>query len=222
MSKPQFASANLTVGQINAIVKNLGGHERALRFLAGELVVKEKNDGPWHQNHDVIYTQIITDGTSGEGWYERLRAGGIEISRDGEAYQMLTHSTFISSRRMVVKVAILKGSLFEDGERKLGAIRAEAQKRNLFISRAELACYLREKFSSQTLKVMGLHSICVVHDPVELYPVKRPYVLSVECAGANGNINRLGSDTAEESREWSHDVGFAFVVSQEPAGFTDF
>ena len=37
-----FASANLTVGQLNAIVKKLGGHDGALRFLRDELVVSEQ------------------------------------------------------------------------------------------------------------------------------------------------------------------------------------
>jgi len=35
----EFACQDLTVGQLNAIVKNLGGKEGALRFLRGELVV---------------------------------------------------------------------------------------------------------------------------------------------------------------------------------------
>ena len=35
-----FASANLTAGQLNAVVKMLGGEEGTLRFLRGETVVK--------------------------------------------------------------------------------------------------------------------------------------------------------------------------------------
>lgn len=35
----EFASAGLTAGQLNAIVKKLGGHEAALAFLRGELIV---------------------------------------------------------------------------------------------------------------------------------------------------------------------------------------
>src|SRR3989338_7648426 len=38
--KMDFASQNLTVGQVNAIVKNLGGEEGALKFLRGELTVQ--------------------------------------------------------------------------------------------------------------------------------------------------------------------------------------
>ena len=39
--KSEFASANLTAGQLNAIVKKLGGYEEALRFLRGETSVPE-------------------------------------------------------------------------------------------------------------------------------------------------------------------------------------
>lgn len=39
-TKMDFAFANLTAGQLNAIVKNIGGKEGALKFLRGELVVQ--------------------------------------------------------------------------------------------------------------------------------------------------------------------------------------
>jgi hypothetical protein len=39
-TKMDFASQNLTAGQLNAIVKNLGGEDGALKFLRGELVVQ--------------------------------------------------------------------------------------------------------------------------------------------------------------------------------------
>lgn len=45
-----FASKDLTAGQLNAIVKKLGGHDAALRFLRGELTVSEAaplTDGIW-------------------------------------------------------------------------------------------------------------------------------------------------------------------------------
>jgi hypothetical protein len=39
-----FASADLTMGQMNAIVKKLGGYEASIRFLQGELIVSEKSN----------------------------------------------------------------------------------------------------------------------------------------------------------------------------------
>lgn len=40
MSMNTFASADLTMGQLNAIVKKLGGHEEALAFLRDEVELK--------------------------------------------------------------------------------------------------------------------------------------------------------------------------------------
>ncbi len=36
----QFAAKNLTVGQLNAVVKKMGGAENVMQFLRGELVIK--------------------------------------------------------------------------------------------------------------------------------------------------------------------------------------
>ena len=47
MKNTDFASANLTVSELNAIVKKLGGEEDALRFLRDELVVGPPNFPVW-------------------------------------------------------------------------------------------------------------------------------------------------------------------------------
>ena len=40
----EFASASFTAGQLNAIVKKLGGKEGAMAFLRGETAVATKNN----------------------------------------------------------------------------------------------------------------------------------------------------------------------------------
>ena len=44
MKKKDFSSQNLTVGQINAIIKKLGGEEKALDFLRGEFLIQAVAD----------------------------------------------------------------------------------------------------------------------------------------------------------------------------------
>jgi len=72
----EFAAANLTVGQINAIVKKLGGEEGALRFLRDELVVK-----PADRNWSVWKT--IKLGTpnfhSADHFRQALKASGMKL-----------------------------------------------------------------------------------------------------------------------------------------------
>lgn len=41
MKKKLFASQDLTAGELNAIVKKIGGEERARMLLRGELIVTE-------------------------------------------------------------------------------------------------------------------------------------------------------------------------------------
>lgn len=63
----EFASKDLTVGQLNAIVKKLGGHEEALRFLRGELEIR-----PFEHVINLDATPFVP-----EGWkVEKRQKGG--------------------------------------------------------------------------------------------------------------------------------------------------
>ncbi len=67
----RFAAADLTVGQINAVIKALGGYDAALQLLRGELSVykkpalSKKSTRNWRQESGVIYLSVISDGTNG-------------------------------------------------------------------------------------------------------------------------------------------------------------
>jgi hypothetical protein len=85
IGKNEFASANLTAGQLNAIVKKLGGEEGALRFLRGEAVVNavrfrlapifcnDKTKDGW---------ELISDDKTSEGDFEPELMGFL---REGES-----------------------------------------------------------------------------------------------------------------------------------------
>ena len=70
----EFTSAGLTAGQLNAIVKKLGGHDSALRFLRGELTVSELIRN-WRERDSVIYFSVTSSGTIGEEWIKCFRQG---------------------------------------------------------------------------------------------------------------------------------------------------
>lgn len=82
----EFASAGLTAGQLNAIVKKLGGHDMALRFLRDELSVSEPTRS-WREEDGVIYFSVTSDGTTGEDWITRLESKGFRV--DDYAKQVL-------------------------------------------------------------------------------------------------------------------------------------
>ncbi len=198
----EFASASLTAGQLNAIVKKLGGHDRALRFLRDELSVS----GPtrsWREEDGVIYFSVTSDDTTGEDWIARLYANGFHVGN--YAKQMLRSPDFKPTSGVATEVAVLKGMLFEDNYRITKKICTEADKRNLSKSNAELACLIREKFTDKEIEAMGLIWIVAMHEPINLG------LLNVDRRDDGRWLvaSRVGPDD-----RWFRDCGFAFVMSQ--------
>ena len=203
----EFASAGLTVGQLNAIVKKLGGHDMALRFLRDELSVSEPTRS-WREEDGVIYFSVTSDGTTGEGWITRLESNGFRVG--DYAKQVLRSPDFKPTNGVTTEIAILKGMLFEDNDRITKKIRIEADKRKLSKPNAELACLIREKFADKEIEAMGLWYIVAMHEPIN-DSVGVPVLLGV---GRSGGGRWLDAYYVRPARRWSRDGGFAFAVSQ--------
>ena len=203
-----FASSDLTAGQLNAIVKKLGGHEAALQFLRGELTVSAPVRH-WREEDDVIYfTLPATDGTTGSEWPGRLAKKGHRVF--GYAKSVLESPDFVSTSCITSEIAVLKGSLFSDENRVTKKIRVEAERRKLEKPNAEVACLIRENFSDEELEAMGLWWIVAMHDPIK---------------DSDGGPDLLGASRDDGGRwlfayygepdgRWSRDDGFAFAVPQ--------
>ena len=79
--KSEFASANLTAGQLNAIVKKLGGYDGALRFLRDEISLRDEasviiSKRKWREQDGIIYLSVTSNGMTGEDWIEHFRKNG--------------------------------------------------------------------------------------------------------------------------------------------------
>ena len=203
----EFASAGLTAGQLNAIVKKLGGHDMALRFLRDELSVSEPIRS-WREEDGVIYFSVTSDGTTGEDWIKRLEGNGFRVG--DYAKQVLRSPDFKPTSGVTTEVAVLKSVLFEDNDRITKKIRAEAYKRKLGKPNAELACLIREKFTDKEIEAMGLGYIVAMHEPINDFDGD-PNLL---CALRRGGGRWLGTYSDGPGGRWNRDVGFAFAVSQ--------
>ena len=203
----EFASADLTAGQLNAIVKKLGGHDGAIKFLQGKLSVSEPTRN-WREQDGVIYLSVTSDGTTGPQWIERLEGKGFRLS--DYAKSVLRSPDFKPTSGVTTEIAILKGMLFEDSNRITKKIRAEADKRKLTTPNAEVACLIRENFSDEDIEAMGLIWIVAMHEPIKDSD-GGPSLLS---ADRDDGGRWLDADDGEPGRRWNRDRGFAFVVSQ--------
>ncbi|MFA6295676.1 MAG: hypothetical protein WC666_04685, partial [Candidatus Paceibacterota bacterium] len=107
--------------------------------------------------------------------------------------------------------------LFEENNIITKKIRAEADKRKLLKPNAEVACLIRENFSDEDIKAMGLWWIVVMHEPIK---------------DSCGDLRLLGADRNGDGRYlgvcharpagcgWLREGGFAFIVSSVSAKVT--
>ena len=206
MSK-EFASAGLTVGQLNAIVKKLGGHDMALRFLRGELSVSEPTRS-WREEDGVTYFSVTSDDTTGEGWIKRLEDKGFRVG--DYAKSVLRSSDFRPTSGVTTEVVVLKGMLFEDNDRITKKIRAYAGERKLIAPNAEIACLIREKFTDAEIEAMGLWYIVTMHEPIN-DSGGGPSLLHASRYGVGRWLSACGGRPDDG---WDRDSGFAFAVLQ--------
>ena len=202
-----FASQDLTAGQLNAIVKKIGGYDEALMFLRGELVVS-KPKPLWREQDDVIYFSVTSDGTTGPEWITRLKKKGLRVS--DYAKSIILNPAFKSTNGVTYNIAVLKGVLFSDNNRITNKIRKEAECRKLTKPNAEVACLVREMFSDKEIEAMDLTWIVVMHEPIKDSNGDPALLSALRLDGGSW----LGTCCARPGSRWSHGSGFAFVVSQ--------
>ncbi len=205
-----FAMKNLTAGQLNAIVKNLGGKDGALRFLRGELIVSEVAR-KWREEDGVIYFSVTSDGTTGPKWTTRLVEKGFCLS-DG-AKQILQSPNFKQTKGVTTEIAVLKGSLWNESNRNTKNIRAKAQKRKLLPPNAEVACLIREKFTNKELEAMGLVWVAIMHEPIKESDDDSG-LLGVD---RSDDSSALGASWGKPLGTWYACDGFAFALPQVSA-----
>lgn len=203
----KFASADLTAGQLNAIVKKLGGKDGALKFLRGETSVSEPEKS-WRENDGVIYFTVTSDGATGAEWIARLEKKGFRVG--DYAKQVLLSKDFKPTTGVTTEVAVLKGMLFEDNQRITKNIRKNAEDRKLETPNAEIACLIREKFTDEEIEAMGLIWIVAMHEPIKDSDGD-PSLLHAR----RDDVGRwLHACYDEPDRGWDREIGFAFAVSQ--------
>ena len=210
----EFASAELTVGQLNALVKNLmiqmdiaDPIEAVRRVNSGEWVAKA-TEQKWREENGVIFFSVTSDGATGPEWIERLEKQGFQVG--SYAKSVLRSSDFVPTNGVTSEVAVLKGILFEDDDRITKNIRAEAGKRKLEKPNAEVACLIREKFTDEEIKAMGLWWIVAMHEPIKDSDGD-PNLLG---ASRNGDGRWLYANFDKPGLRWNRGRGFAFAVPQ--------
>jgi len=205
-----FASADLTAGQLNAIVKKLGGHDGAMRFLRDELVVSEQVKR-WREVDGVIYITVTLDKpTAGDKWISRTETNG---NRAGDYVKSVLRSKkFKPSVAGTYEIVILKGSLFEDDDRITQNIRTKADEMKLVKPNADISCLIREQFTDKEIEAMGLWWIVTMHEPIEDSGGSPDLLAAFRDDGGRW----LFACSVYPDGRWDREGGFAFLAPQVP------
>ncbi|TSC84602.1 MAG: hypothetical protein G01um101417_133 [Parcubacteria group bacterium Gr01-1014_17] len=209
-----FASAELTAGQLNALVKNLmrqtqvDNPNEAVRLVnSGEWIVT-KQTSSWREQDGVIHFSVTSDGTTGEAWITKLESKGFSVG--DYAKQVLRSPDFKPTSSVTTEVAVLKGTLFKNEDRITKNIRAEADTRKLSKPNAEMACLIREKFTDKEIEAMGLWYIVAMHEPINDSDGYPNLLRTVRV----GDGQWLGAYFDGPGGRWDSGGGFAFAVPQ--------
>lgn len=201
----EFASADLTMGQLNALVKKIGGRDNVLRVLRDELTISEVVRS-YREEDGIIRFTVTSDGTSGVDWIKRLEDGGYNVG--DYTKQVLLSPEFKPTNGVTTEIAVMKGVLFSNDERYTANIRAEASKRKYITPNPEVACLIRIMFTDKEIEQMGLWGIVAMHEPVK-DSVCDPRLLY---ARRDGKGRWLDAYSDSPDHGWFGGRGFAFVV----------
>lgn len=162
----------------------------------------------WYEENGVIYFEVTSDDTTGPQWIERLEKKGFQLTK--WAKEVLLSPDFKPTNGVIYRIAVLKGTMFAEGDRTTRKIRAEADKRKFTKPEAELGCLIRDLFTDEEIEAMGLVWIVAFHEPIKVSDG------GLRLLGANryGGGPWLHACCDEPDRRWGRYDGFAFVVSQ--------
>lgn len=160
----------------------------------------------WREQNGVITFSVTSNGRTGEEWIIYFDANGIKLTR--WAKDALRSSAFQPTNGITMNIAILKGELFTDENRVTSFIQAEADKRKLTKPNAEVACLIRDMFTNQEIKEMGLKWIVAMHEPIEDSD-RNPNFLGT---GRLGDGPWLSTDFVKPGHGWSRVNGFVFAA----------
>ena len=175
-----------------------------------QIIYPEKK---WREENGVIYFKVVSDGTTGEQWIERLEKQGFQV--DTQAKEHLLSKDFKVTTGIKYEIGILRGGLFSNAQLITKNIRLEAANRNWIEPNTESACLIREFFTHKDLGTMRLFRIVIMHEPFKNSDGNlRLLGINVASDGNNPGVCYLALHYGDNNNSWDNQYGFTFVVSQ--------
>ena len=138
---------------------------------------EKDNDG-----NSIIRFTVTSDGKTGPEWIKFFKDNkyqlgfGFFISIE----KILNSENFVASRNFTYDVVVLKGNIVKDNRRHIERMFREGKKKGYQRPPIEIACLIREKFTNEEIKKMGLWTIVIMHEPVKDDHQESPHNIVVD------------------------------------------
>lgn len=212
-SVQRFGIADFTVGQLNAIVKKLGGPDEAKRLLQDDVTVTIADKVFTHWNGGIFTCDVTSRGYSGEGWSHKL----LETDAiDPSTVEVLRSPKFKPNGGRVYRLMLFPVTYFKPEHVSTLKIRKEATLRGFKVPPPEVACLLRERCTLEALNRFGVDRIVVMHTPIDTRS-QGPSCLVVRTKMfADGEKVALTAHPADTDYSLERKTAFAFLDATEP------
>lgn len=180
-------------------------NQKALKKNLAEVLLPPKK---WIEKDGVVYFSVTSDGTTSKEWITRLGKKGCHLS--DYAKQLLLSEDFKPTKGITTEVAVLKAVLFKDSNRITKNIRKNAEDSKFETPNIEITCLIREKFTNEEIKAMGLDCIVTMHEPIKDSD-GRLILLGIDRDGYRKWISAYSGNPEAGWRRKKY--GFAFTVS---------
>ncbi len=207
MASQDFASANIMGGQVNSLIKILGGREVVMGILSGNLkVTLEQAIGKWKGIDGEFTLKVESDYVKGPEWIPRLESKNRRVPT--EAKVLLMSSAF-SPTRIEYDILIVRVNKGED--RVAGLIVDKARESGAQLPTLETACLVRELLTDDDILNMGFSELVFLHTPVRgENGMNDVFVIDL---GRTGNVLTTRQVTPDSC--WTTpSVGFVFITKK--------
>ena len=166
-----------------------------------------------YEGNSIIRFTVTSDGKTGPEWVKYLKDNGYELSEHKyhlKAKEIINSNDFVRSNNITYDVVVLKGNTVRDSSRCFERILREGKKRKYEQPPIEVACLIREKFTDEEIKKMGLWMIMIMHGPIKNH--KGSY--NIMCIDRDEQKKCISVYSACWKLDWND--GFAFILPVAP------
>lgn len=160
----------------------------------------------WQERDRIIRFSVTSNGMDSRDWIKHFETKGYCVCDSAGFLLGLPQFKFTSG--VTTHIEVLKGSVVQDNDRTVGNMRIYARRRKLVAPDPEVSLLIRDQFTDDDIREMGLWMIVVMNDPFQA--CYNGFDLLTVDSGRGGNL--LDARHHNPEGLWDLRNGFAFAV----------